>query len=166
MKGHDMILRRTLHLMCCGMALAALASGGVLVVAYGFSPPSWLLVSELAVLSVAALFCGFSGCVPRLRPLLPWLRLRSVRGALLICLGVTVVYVPPQFVFAAVFLGLGIKMVWAEACELTQAEKGSQAAGAERVRVTAQRAEGLPPLHEVKECLPVRGGFDRAQDPL
>jgi hypothetical protein len=32
-------------------------------------------------------------------------------------------YLPPQFIASAVFLALGVKLVWAEACELADAER-------------------------------------------
>jgi hypothetical protein len=92
----------------------------------GFQPPAGLVVAELAGLSLIALVCGFTASLAMLRALLPWLRLRSVRGTVLVCLGVVSVYVPPQFLYAAVFLTLGIRLVWAEACDLADAEKRRQ----------------------------------------
>jgi hypothetical protein len=112
--------QRMVYVVSCGIAAAALVGGGGLVVAYGFSPPPWLLTAELAILSAVALVGGFTACLPAL---VPWLRLRPVRGAMLICLGVAAVYLPPQFIASAVFLGLGVKLVWAEACDLAAVEK-------------------------------------------
>jgi hypothetical protein len=118
--------QKTAYVVSCGIAAVALAGGGVLVVAFGFSPPPWLLTAELAILSAVALACGFTACIPAV---LPWLRLRPIRGAMLICLGVAAVYLPPQFIASAVFLSLGVKLVWAEACDLAAAEKRPETIG-------------------------------------
>jgi hypothetical protein len=120
--------QKTVYAVSCGIAAAALVGGGGLVVAYGFSPPPWLLTAELAILSVIALVGGFTACLPAV---LPWLRLRPVRGAMLICLGVAAVYLPPQFIASAVLLGMGVKLVWAEACELAAVEKNPVPPGTE-----------------------------------
>jgi hypothetical protein len=122
---------KTVYVVSCGIAAAALAGGVFLVLAYGFSPPPWLLTAELAILSALALACGFTA---RLPALLPRLRLRPVRGAMLICLGVAAVYLPPQFIASAVFLSLGVKLVWAEACDLAAAEKRPETIGTAIVR--------------------------------
>lgn len=116
--------QKTIFAASLAIALAALAGGGVIVLFYGFTPPPWLLTCELAVFAGLAMLCGFSAVVPSV---LPWLKMRSIRGAILVCLGVGAMYVPPQFIASAVFLALGIKLVWAEACGLADAEREAEA---------------------------------------
>lgn len=138
--------KRTLTLIgAATLALLALVAGLMLVLAYGFTPPPWLLTAELAIGSTLALLVGFSACWPACRALRPWLRLRPVKGAALVVAGVAAMYVPPQFIASAVFLALGVRLVWAEACEL--AEAGNRAAVAAVIRdeydlVTADSTAG------------------------
>jgi hypothetical protein len=114
--------------------LAALMSGLALVVVYGFEPPGWLLRAEMAALMAAALVCGFARRLPALTP---WLRMRPVRGAALVVLGVAAVYLPPPLVVSAVLIASGVRMVWAEACELADAEKVPVPTGKAVVRAAA-----------------------------
>ena len=139
---------KTVSLVSYGTALAALAVGGWLVVAYGFSPPGWLLRAEMAALSAAALLVGFAG---RLPALLPWLRLRPVRGAALVCVGVAAVYLPPSLVISAVLIASGVRLVWAEACELADAEKGPAPTGTAIVRAGGN---GVSVTHDPTPALP------------
>ena len=118
---------RLILLGSTALAVLALLAGGLLVLAYGFEPPRWLLISELTVCCGLALLCGFTACLPAFRRLLPWLTLRPVRGTVLVVSGIGAIYMPPQFIAAGVLLALGIKLVWAEACELAEAE--TQASG-------------------------------------
>jgi hypothetical protein len=119
-----MNIQKMIFLGAATLAVLALVGGGMLVLAYGFTPPPWLLVAELAAGSALALLVGFTACIPTFRALRPWLRLRPVQGAALVVVGVAAIYLPPQFIASAAFLALGIKLVWAEACELAEAEKG------------------------------------------
>jgi hypothetical protein len=98
----------------------ALALGIAALIAFGTEPPVWLLRAELAALSAAALLFGFARRVPSL---LPWLKLRPVRGAALVCVGVVAVYLPPQLVISAVLIAAGTRLAWAEACELAAVEE-------------------------------------------
>jgi hypothetical protein len=139
---------KTVYLVSCAIALAALAGGGVLVVAYGFSPPGWLLRAEMAALSFAALLVGFAG---RLPALLPWLRLRPVFGAALVCVGVAAVYLPPSLVISAVLIASGVRLVWAEACELADAEKAPEPTGTAIVRAGGN---GVAVTHDPTPALP------------
>ncbi len=115
--------QKLIFVISIAIAVAALVGGGVIVAFYGFTLPSWLLACELAVFLGLAMLCGFSAIVPSV---LPWLKLRSVRGAILVCLGVGAIYIPPQFIASAIFLALGIKLVWAEACGLADAERQAE----------------------------------------
>src|SRR3954453_21916099 len=105
--------KKMVFLAAAASALLALIAGGMLVLRYGFTPPPWLLTAELAVGSALALLVGFTACVPTFRALRPWLRLRPVQGAALVVAGVAAMYLPPQFIASAVFLALGVKLVWA-----------------------------------------------------
>jgi hypothetical protein len=136
-KGETMHRQKTIFVACGVAAAAALAFGCLMVVAYGFTPPDWLLRGEVAAFSGIALVCGFTAFVPAV---MPWMRLRPVRGAALVCLGVGAIYIPPQFLASAVFLTLGIRLVWAEACELAEGEQ--EPAGTAIVR--ADMPDGRP----------------------
>lgn len=133
-----MNMRKIVFFETAILTLLALLGGGILVLAYGFEPPPWFLTVELAAASAVALLCGFSARLPAWRSLLPWLRLRPVRGAALVILGVAAMHVPPQFIASAVFLALGVRLVWAEACELAEAENGPAPAREGRGLVTVQ----------------------------
>lgn len=123
--------RQKLIFIACGVAaVAALAFGCVMIAFHGFTPPDWLLRGEVAIFSGIALVGGFTAFVPAV---MPWMRLRPVRGAALVIAGVAAVYVPAQFIASAVLLTLGIRLVWAEACELAAVEP--EPAGTAIVRV-------------------------------
>lgn len=122
----------------CGIiAAVALVLGGFLAIANGLQAPPWLLGAELAVLSALAAACCFTKLLPAL---LPWLTLKPVQGTLLLVGGVLAVYVPPQFVVAAVMLALGSRLIWAEACRLADGETPKRAAS-----TTLAKAEPKPP---------------------
>ncbi len=103
-----------------------------LVAAYGSTPPPWLLAIELAAVAGTALIWGFTGVVAKL---LPWLRLRSIRGTLCVALGVVSFVMPPQLLVAMLFLSLGIKLVWADAVAVEEQEKSER---------LAMQAEAVP----------------------
>lgn len=124
--------QKLIFVISIAIAVAALVGGGVIVAFYGFTLPSWLLACELAVFLGLAMLCGFSAIVPSV---LPFLKMRSVQGAGLVCGGVLAIWLPPQFIASAVFLALGIKLVWTEACRLADAERqAEQAPGTAIVR--------------------------------
>src|SRR5271157_2943300 len=71
--------QKTIFAASGALAILAIIAGGLLVVAYGFEPPAWLLCAEVAAFSGLALICGFTAAGTSL---LPWLTLRPVQGAL------------------------------------------------------------------------------------
>jgi hypothetical protein len=105
----------------CGVSLAAFVLGIGAMIRWGPEISGWVLTTILALFMIAALIYGFTDTLPRL----DWLRTRPVRGAALLCLGVAAVFVPPAFVIATLCVGVGVRMVWASACEL---EAGQAAA--------------------------------------
>lgn len=121
----------------CGV----LALGLTALICFGTEPPGWLLRCEMAILSAAALLFGFAG---RAGGVLQWLRLRSIRGAALVCCGVLAIYLPPQFVISAVLVAVGTRLVWAEACELAAADRRS-VSGTAVVRVVRGAPEKRTP---------------------
>ena len=130
--------QKTIFAASGALAILAIISGGLLVIAYGFEPPAWICCAEVAAFSGLALICGFTAAGTAL---LPWLTLRPVQGALLVCLGVAAIFVPANFVVSAVFLALGIKLVWRTACELADAER---AAAVEAEPAMIRRGGGVP----------------------
>lgn len=146
--------RRTVCLVCCVASAALLLGGLMLVVTYGLAPPPWLLRAEVATLSLLALVGGFSAALPSLRSLATLLRLRAVKGAVLCVFGVASVYLPMQFIASAVFLYLGIRLVWAEACELAEAERGPVPVGTE---VVGEGGELVPASHPAPELVATVG---------
>jgi hypothetical protein len=135
--------QRTIFIACGVAAVAALAFGCVMIAFHGFTPPDWLLRGEVAIFSGIALVGGFTAFVPAV---MPWMRLRPVRGAALVIAGVAAVYVPAQFIASAVLLTLGIRLVWAEACELADGEREPEAAGTAIIR--AGMPNGPPATRE------------------
>jgi len=129
--------QKTIFAASGALAILAIISGGLLVIAYGFEPPAWLLCAEVAAFSGIALICGFTAAGTAL---LPWLTLRPVQGALLVCLGVAAIFVPANFVVSAVFLALGIRLLWRTACELADAERAAVEAKPAMIR----RGGGVP----------------------
>jgi len=111
--------QRRLFIIACCLCLAALGGGCFLVVFWGGELPSWLLRAELAAFCSVALVYGFTASLPALAP---WLWSRPVKGAACVCLGVAAIFVPMQFVVAAVFIAVGTRLIWASACELEQEE--------------------------------------------
>src|SRR5207249_2513684 len=77
LKGPAMHKQRKVYLVSWGIALATVIAGGAGVVAFGFTPPRWLLVAELAVLSGMALLCGVTAALPAV---LPCRKLRASDG--------------------------------------------------------------------------------------
>jgi hypothetical protein len=112
--------QRKLFIIACAMCLAALSGGCFLVVFWGGELPGWLLRAELAAFCSVALVYGFFASLPTLTP---WLWSRPIRGAALVCLGVAAIFVPLQFVVAAVFIAMGTRLTWASACEIGQEEE-------------------------------------------
>lgn len=98
----------------CTLAAAVAILGGI-ILACSDGLPGWLLVGEVALFSALAMAFGFTAYAPSVPA---WLWLRPVRGAVCICLGVGAMYIPPQFIVSAVFLGLGTRLVWQSASEL------------------------------------------------
>lgn len=149
-----MLTPKKLYLVCCCLAAALLLGGVGLVATYGLTPPPWLLAVELAGFAGVACLAGFTALVPAV---LPWLKLRPVKGTLLVFLGITSIYLPPQLLFAGVFLALGIKLVWAEACELArkdQNDSGDPASFATLVRpssVGLRSTDSASPLRARRE---------------
>jgi len=136
---------RTIPLMSCAVILAC---GIVALLAWGLNPPPWMLGLEAALLVGSATVFGFTAWLPDPRPLL---RLRPVKGTLLVILGIVAMYMPAQLCIAAVLIGIGIRLVWASACEL--AADGARAGiGTDMLRVPA-RSAGAPQVcqeHEIQ----------------
>lgn len=140
--------RKIVFLASIALALAALLAGCLLVAACGFGPPPWLLRLEIVAFSLLAASYGFAATRATLRPLVRLLRLRPVQGAMLVVGGVASVYVPPNFLAAAVMLGLGTRLVWAEACELAEAGRSAATIRSNNpgpVAVAAASPDPLPP---------------------
>lgn len=116
--------QRTLLIIACALCLAALGGGCFLLVFWGGELPDWLLRAELAAFCSIALVYGFTAALPTV---FPWLWSRPVRGAACVFLGVAAVFVPLQFVVAAVLIAIGTRLTWASACELEQEEESSLA---------------------------------------
>jgi hypothetical protein len=96
---------------------AVLACGIAVMLLWGFSPPPSLAGLEAALLSGGALIYGFTAW----RPTLPrWLWLRPVRGTVLVVFGIAAMYVPPQLILSAYLIGVGVRLVWQSACDLTE----------------------------------------------
>jgi 4-amino-4-deoxy-L-arabinose transferase-like glycosyltransferase len=136
--------RQKMVFNACGViATVALVLGGFMVAANGFEPPPWLLTAELALLSGLAAACCFTKL---LSGVLPWLRLRPVQCTLFVVLGVLAVYVPPQFIASAVFLALGSRLVWQEACSVADGDKQPPSGGTTLARSSGNG--GLPAKRE------------------
>lgn len=99
--------------------LAVLVMGGTMVALCGYQPPTLLLVAQSAFFAALALAYGFTLYMPGKAE---WLWLKSIRGTVCICLGVGAMYVPPQLVVSAFFIGVGTRMVWLAACEEAERE--------------------------------------------
>jgi hypothetical protein len=111
---------RELFIAGCVMSFAGVTLGIVAVTLFGGTLPAWLLSAELIVILAAALIYGFTGA--RLPSIAPWLSSRPIQGASLVCLGVAVTFVPLQFIFAALLIGAGTRLVWRAACDLEKSE--------------------------------------------
>ena len=128
----------------CGIVcMGALVSGLALMVSHGGNPPAWLIRSEMAVFTLSALACGFAN----LPNALPWLRLRSIQGTILVVLGVAAVYVPPQFLFSAVFIFLGLRLVKASLGDL---ESKTASANGTVARIDGRRPAGDDPKGTIR----------------
>lgn len=103
------------------LVAAVLGLGIAGLLAWGLHPPPWLTGLEAAFLSGAALAYGFTAKLPKVPGCL-WLR--PVRGAVIVCLGVGAMYVPPQLLLSAYLIGSGVRLVWASACEYALEESG------------------------------------------
>jgi hypothetical protein len=112
--------QRKLFIIACAICLAALGGGCFLIVFWGGELPGWLLRAELAAFCSVALVYGFFASLPTLTP---WLWSRPIRGAALVCLGVAAIFVPMEFVLAALLIALGTRLTWASACELAQQQE-------------------------------------------
>jgi hypothetical protein len=102
-------------LVSCSVSMAAVLAGSLMVAMFGYDPPGKLLVLELAFFSTVALLLGFGVASPNLPG---WARSKAVQGAICIVLGVACIFVPPSFIVAGCFLGIGTRLVWAAANEL------------------------------------------------
>jgi hypothetical protein len=128
---------RRLFTVACAVCVAALGGGCFLAVFWGGAVPDWLLRAELAALCSVALVYGFTASLPTLAPLL-WSR--PVQGATLVVLGVAAIFVPVQWVAAALLIGIGTRRIWVAACQLVEEEEASppvttvEVAGREIVR--------------------------------
>jgi hypothetical protein len=136
---------RKIQVACCVASAALLFIGLMLVATCGFTPPAWLLRAEVATLSLLALAGGFSAALPLLRPLAAYLKLRAVRGTLLCLFAVASVYLPMPIIASAVFWYFGIRLVWAEACELAEPAPAFDDAAA------------VPETLDVSEAMPAGG---------
>jgi hypothetical protein len=108
-------------LVCFAVIMASFAVAGLTVWAWRFDPPAWVLTTEIAVFSILAMAYGFSLLKPHK---VPWLWLRPVRGTVAVVAGVVAMFVPLQFLVSAFLIGIGIRMVWASASELTAGTSG------------------------------------------
>ena len=70
---------------------------------------TWFNTLLLAAMLLSGLFYGFTGLFPRFDS-------RLFRGVMIFSLGVFAPLIPPQFVLSAILVGLGVRMVWTEAC--------------------------------------------------
>ena len=91
--------QRRLFVAACIASVGILAAGCFLLIIWGGSPPAWFLTAELATVCAIALAYGFSSSLPSLRASL---RSRPIQGAACIWLGVGSVFVPVEFVVAAI----------------------------------------------------------------
>ena len=124
--------QKLIFVISIAIAVAALIGGGVIVAFYGFTLPSWLLACELAVFWAWPCSAVSRPSCPRS---CPSSKCGRSQGAGLVCGGVLAIWLPPQFIASAVFLALGIKLVWTEACRLADAERqAEQAPGTAIVR--------------------------------
>jgi hypothetical protein len=78
---------------------------GVLLLCGG-EPPAWLMKLEVLLFSMAALLYGYASI-----DVTSWFWSKPVRGMLCIYLGVGAMFIPPQFVVSAFFIGCGTRMV-------------------------------------------------------
>jgi hypothetical protein len=90
--------------------LIALVVGIAVLLLSGGEPPAWLLKLEVLVLSPAALAFGYTTFAPTAPS---WVWSQPVRGVICIYLGVGAMFVPPQFLVSACFLGIGTRLVMA-----------------------------------------------------
>ena len=111
--------QRRLFVAACIASVGILAVGCFLLIIWGGSPPAWLLRVELATFCALALAYGFSASLPSLGP---WLWSRPIQGAACIWLGVGAVFVPLEFVVAAILIAVGTRRIWSAACELENAQ--------------------------------------------
>lgn len=111
-------------LISCAVCALAILAGSLTVAVFGYEPPGRLLALEAALFSLLALAAGFGLCSPRLPG---WVWQRPVRGAACVVVGVGAMYVPPQLLVSALFIGLGTRLVWLSACELEPAGAGPPA---------------------------------------
>jgi hypothetical protein len=119
LKGDDQMDKEKMLVACCVVSVLVVGSGIAAVVWTGGDMPGWLLAAELSLVMGLALLVGFAAAIPALAP---YLRLRSVRGAGLVCVGVAAVFLPLQLIIAAGLIGAGTKLVWGSACEEDAAE--------------------------------------------
>ena len=115
------------------LCVAALLGGIIALLNWGATPPPWLAGTEAALIMGVALSYGFTARLPRV----PWLRMRPVRGTLLVALGSIMVFVQPQLIVAAYLIGRGIRLVWLSACQAAAEEQ--QAAAQPRTAVERYR---------------------------
>jgi hypothetical protein len=111
--------QRRLFVAACVASAGILAVGCFLLIIWGGSPPAWVLTAELATFCAIALAYGFSASLPSLGP---WLSSRPIQGAACICLGVGAVFVPLEFVVAAILIAVGTRRLWSAACELEETQ--------------------------------------------
>lgn len=88
---------------------ACLATGLVATLALTRGEPSaWLLKLEAVGFMLMALLFGFTAWMPSPPG---WLRHREVRGLVCFLVGVGAMFVDPRLVIAAVFIGVGSRMM-------------------------------------------------------
>jgi hypothetical protein len=89
------------------LALAAPTAGILALLCVG-EIPGWLLKLECLIFCATALAFGFTGFTPVLPS---WVWSQPVRGVVCVYLGVGAMFVPPQFLVSAVFLGMGLRLI-------------------------------------------------------
>ena len=94
-------------------SIAAMALGSLALLV--LRPGSLLVTALLALCSALGLALGFGARLPGLPA---WARLKPVKGALCITLGVAAMYLPANFVLSMALLAIGTRMVWTSACDL------------------------------------------------
>jgi hypothetical protein len=57
-----------------------------------------------------ALVYGFTGALPRIDA-------KPLQGVALVCLGLAAIWVPLQFSIAALFVGMGTRLIWIEVAQ-------------------------------------------------